>query len=1083
MKARTRYLIAAVLATSAFMLLHGLPRTAAANQSNKARRAVEQRRIAETRRQNLDLNNLRSSHINDARPDRDFDMPIIADAVSATGYNSSSAAVPPPPSPGIPLAVSTHDCQHNDSQGYQTARTPGADIVHFVWMAWDRIPTSVDDNDRYVAYQSYTISTNTLNQGFGGVYITGVLSRGGYPGGDVFDNNTFQTVLHKRADVSVPYSPWRLNFTTPGSAAHVDDQLSGYGASGCAEVLWPRVATSRAGTRSVHVLAHSNTNDCPVDLLWYWRHNGTTWTGPIIIDSTPQLSYVLADEESGNKVAVVVNVSNHTSMNGMNNVAYMESTTDGAGWIAGTETITKNVITNYGSANGPQAWLHLTTAYDHDGVLHIVYDEQIYANIDSKTALRHWNSQRQTVRMVALADWDTPYLTGVFNLNLAKITMGIGDGSTLCQGGAQSNEDYLYVLYTRFGGPTPQEEADHSRNGYYNGELYLSASTSGGNSWSFPVNLTNTKTPGCNTGGNDSTYTGPRFPDSVCRSEHWATIGMAVSDIDIIFISDLDAGGIPQGEGSWQLNPVHYLRIPGGTTNAQHLCPLTTANFEATLTTDTECERNTGQNGVVIETLQLMNLGNGDLSGEITVTDFSGLPTLTVSGSNAYSIIDGGPDDFRTVTMSANGAPEGLYSGSISISHNDPNEPSPREFPIALFIFNEFFCPQYAAMRTGVASPGSLQLGVSNDGRFGLGAPEMGMWRHKDSSSSLDEASLLVAHGPQGPDTTVFLRFGTRASNGQGGLRAIGDLVVDTLAYGTGNGCATASSKLVTADSVVGISIEWQFPQDPMLDEFIVARLNFYRHNTSVPVTNLAIGILADFDILPASRMGAVQSGVTNEAGSDGTRNLIWVRGVDSIGHPISGQTTATRFRGGIMVPDGFEGSITGNHVSDIAPGGGPSDGFLYFMLQSLAGIDLYSVSDTDMYAMISIDKGRSIAVGETLSYTMILLSDTISEASLKATADLALANYQSLCPFGGDGCPCWADPQCDGIRSNVQDVVMTINVAFRGIPPVIDVSCPNERTDVDASGFTDVQDVIRVVNVAFRGQSVASQYVHPLNP
>ncbi len=76
--------------------------------------------------------------------------------------------------------------------------------------------------------------------------------------------------------------------------------------------------------------------------------------------------------------------------------------------------------------------------------------------------------------------------------------------------------------------------------------------------------------------------------------------------------------------------------------------------------------------------------------------------------------------------------------------------------------------------------------------------------------------------------------------------------------------------------------------------------------------------------------------------------------------------------------------------------------------------------------------------------------------------------------------CPCATDPQCDGIFSNVQDVVVTVNVAFRGSAPVFDAGCPNERTDVDASGFTNVTDVVRVVNVAFRGASVTSQYVSP---
>jgi hypothetical protein len=76
--------------------------------------------------------------------------------------------------------------------------------------------------------------------------------------------------------------------------------------------------------------------------------------------------------------------------------------------------------------------------------------------------------------------------------------------------------------------------------------------------------------------------------------------------------------------------------------------------------------------------------------------------------------------------------------------------------------------------------------------------------------------------------------------------------------------------------------------------------------------------------------------------------------------------------------------------------------------------------------------------------------------------------------------CPCASDPQCDGTLSNVQDVVQTVNVAFRGTAPTTDAGCPRERTDVDANGATSVTDVVKVVNVAFRGQTPASNYVDP---
>ena len=78
----------------------------------------------------------------------------------------------------------------------------------------------------------------------------------------------------------------------------------------------------------------------------------------------------------------------------------------------------------------------------------------------------------------------------------------------------------------------------------------------------------------------------PDRPDSVCRSEHWATIGRVVKDIDIFFISDIDPGESAFDAGSWQLNPVHYLQLSGNGTapgsSITSACP-STANVQRLL--------------------------------------------------------------------------------------------------------------------------------------------------------------------------------------------------------------------------------------------------------------------------------------------------------------------------------------------------------------------------------------------------------------------------------------------------------------------------------------------------------------------
>ncbi|MEW5702079.1 MAG: hypothetical protein AB1792_07620 [Candidatus Zixiibacteriota bacterium] len=78
--------------------------------------------------------------------------------------------------------------------------------------------------------------------------------------------------------------------------------------------------------------------------------------------------------------------------------------------------------------------------------------------------------------------------------------------------------------------------------------------------------------------------------------------------------------------------------------------------------------------------------------------------------------------------------------------------------------------------------------------------------------------------------------------------------------------------------------------------------------------------------------------------------------------------------------------------------------------------------------------------------------------------------------------CPCHADPKCDSI-SNVQDVVQTVNVAFRGDTPVFDPLCPRERTDVNCDSVSTVVDVVKMVSVAFRGWGPDTTFCAPCAP
>ena len=105
----------------------------------------------------------------------------------------------------------------------------------------------------------------------------------------------------------------------------------------------------------------------------------------------------------------------------------------------------------------------------------------------------------------------------------------------------------------------------------------ITSSNTGGNTWSPPINLTDTKSPECTS----------RHTDSVCSSEAWATIARDISDINITYIRYFEAGYF--GEAPWSMNRFMYLSFPGGGTDAEYVCPIIAPNFASYISVEAEC--------------------------------------------------------------------------------------------------------------------------------------------------------------------------------------------------------------------------------------------------------------------------------------------------------------------------------------------------------------------------------------------------------------------------------------------------------------------------------------------------------------
>ena len=229
----------------------------------------------------------------------------------------------------------------------------------------------------------------------------------------------------------------------------------------------------------------------------------------------------------------------------MHDVAYIECSDNGDGWISGGANWppTINRITNYAGDN-ERAYHDLSACYDYDDNLHIVwvtagfYPPKPCYYEPGVARLYHW-SEENGISLITSAIYEGAD-AGAHNLNIAKMSVSAKD--PIYHPGGDST--YLYCVWTQF------KNDDVAENGYANGDLYGSGSLDGGNTWGKELNLTGTQTPDCAAGN--------------CVSEHWPSMAqnMLDGDLHIEYICDRDAGGAIMGEGAWEENYLMYMRLP-----------------------------------------------------------------------------------------------------------------------------------------------------------------------------------------------------------------------------------------------------------------------------------------------------------------------------------------------------------------------------------------------------------------------------------------------------------------------------------------------------------------------------------------
>jgi hypothetical protein len=432
-------------------------------------------------------------------------------------------------SPGEVVGTTQYDYQTNGSTGNRVA-LDGLGGRHFVWMNGIDYNGGIRD-----VYFNYVDVNDNWAYGQEGQPISGQ-NMAGYINLALTTDNRAVAAYHQ--------------WLQPDYVVLAIDQVSGFGIFNIYDppdmlgerCYWPYVAVDR--NDRIHIVCVERPPEGTIQAVGYTmsEDEGESWSRLQAVDTISTISQNVVASPVSDKVAIVYShpivFDPPVGAQLENNIYYIESE-DGSTWDWENDKIN---VTDYDRQDSLRAYTDLAAVYDYNDNLHIIWNAEWVWVIDGsyfvswKSFLYHYDTGSGEISLITETDeaWpETGCGTGVWNFRIAKMSLGV-----------QESTGAVFAAYTGF-----LDSLDCSAGGFANGEIYMSYSLDGGQSWVMPINLTDSPTPDCAPGD--------------CDSDHWSTLADRVDDyLHVVYINDKDAGGIPQDGGAVTDNDVLYLQYP-----------------------------------------------------------------------------------------------------------------------------------------------------------------------------------------------------------------------------------------------------------------------------------------------------------------------------------------------------------------------------------------------------------------------------------------------------------------------------------------------------------------------------------------
>jgi len=518
----------------------------------------------------------------------------------------------------------------------------------------------------------------------------------------------------------------------------------------------------------------SGKPDLSVTTIQYFRKmsfsSGASWVGPVSIDTVNRMAALCASRVSP-KVAVIylmytAAASTNTQFpNGNPNdeaVYYRESDSVGVVWKPKVNITPYNRVT----ASSYSPWVEAKALYDSNDKLHIVFNATLipkdpyglgfdrWSAFISGSSLLHWSNSTNAITRIYNAEWDTTIIDdpafcgwiGFNSLNLGHF------GVSECNG-------HLYTVWTMSTDPDglPPVIGDCASGGVSsvvhiaNGELFLSVSSDlSGLLWDNHRNLTNTRTPNCDSAGfggicySDTKPTMSRYGMDITTFDTnavpvtlvWPDTGVNPGPgpytgnyyIHLQYLEDHYPGqkvleAAPAVYGQWKLNPLKWMRLACVSPVSAALIAYAPTGFGY--------PEWTHHNKPDTTSITVTNDGNAALSGTIgfSKTTQTGLDWLGTT--SAVLSVNAGIGNTSTFGVIVNKGGVVNSPGTVVALTGEvyilSNAAAPKD-SVSIKITNFLVADTVVGMKWDTVTTGCTRLIVSNNGdmgRLGFGTVNM----------------------------------------------------------------------------------------------------------------------------------------------------------------------------------------------------------------------------------------------------------------------------------------------------------------------------------------------------------------------